>query len=387
MRKQITSIAFGSVILVCLLAACGQQQTAADKAPATAAASEAGRSIPILYVKGSDDAGGRQAVELALAEANAKGWQLDGQPAQWSVREVAGDNEQALRSALAEYQPAAVIGYVLPDQTEILAQQGLPGINLIGRGSEADGIYLFHMQATARQQGGLIAHYLVVQQGLKKIAIVSFDAQTVLAQSLQQRLQQEGAQADMYILGKANQADVRQLVLQLAEAKPDLVFYSGDAKSAALLVRKLQQNRVLVPVMLTAAAQNRTFIQQAGHYATDTMAVRAGMPLSAMTGGEAFATAFEQRAGKDADPAAAYAYDAAWALVTAMKLADSRDPAVYLSKLKSLNMPDGLLSGALTFDDIGWRNEAVLTVYQVSEGVWKPADQIKANPNQAPAQP
>ena len=70
-----------------------------------------------------------------------------------------------------------------------------------------------------------------------------------------------------------------------------------------------------------------------------------------------------------------------------MKLADSTAPQTYASKLKTLNMSGGLLSGALTFDNQGQRNEAVLTVYQVEEGGWVVADSIRANPNQAQTTP
>lgn len=377
----------GAMGLVCVLAACGNQaqNQAGSKTAVTQTAPAA--EVNVLYLPAAGGISARRGVELALSEASDKAWQIQGHTVHFALHEVASQKEAALLNAIQTKHAVALVGDIAPAQAEILQQQGLLGINLAEGASDADGQSVFHINATAVQQGGLIGQYLALQQGLSKTAIISHGQQTVLTQALQNRIQAAGGQASMYILGQAKQADVRQLVLQLKTAQPEIIFYSGDAKSAAMLVRKLQQNKVLVPVVLAQAAFKEDFIRQAGSYAPGSMVVVAGVPLAQMGNAERFGAAFSQRFHAEPDVAAAYAYDAAWALLTAMKLADSTDPKVYAAKLKTLNMTSGLLSGALTFDNQGWRNEAVLTVYQVEEKGWVVADSIKANPNRAQAAP
>lgn len=383
MNKKIWSVG-----VACVLAACGNQaQNHAVNNQGDSSAPTAEVTVNILYLQGDMGKAARQGVDLALAEANEKAWKIQGTTVRFVLRDADSGKESALLSAIKSRQPAAAIGDINPAQAAVLQQQSLPAISLRAEPADADGKTVFHINATARQQGGLIGQYLAVQQGLDKIAVVSHGQQTELTQALQDRVQSAGGRADMYILGKTNQADVRQLVLQLKTAQPNLVFYSGDAKSAAMLVRKLQQNKVLVPVMMTQEALGKSFIQQAGSYAPGSMAVMAGMPLVQMTGAERFGAAFTERFHTGPDETAAAAYDGAWALLTAMKLADSTAPQTYASKLKTLNMSGGLLSGALTFDNQGQRNEAVLTVYQVEEDGWSVADSIRANPNQAQTGP
>ena len=378
-----------SVGVACVLAACGNQAQnhAVNNNGDSSSAPTAEATVNILYLQGDKDEAARQGVDLALAEVNEKAWKIQGQTVRFVLRSVEGRKEAALLSAIQSRQPAAALGDINPAQAVVLQQQNLPAVSLRAEPTEADGQTVFHINATARQQGSLIGQYLAVQQGLDKIAVVSHGQQTELTQALQDRVQTAGGHASMYILGKTNQADVRQLVLQLKTAQPDLIFYSGDAKSAAMLVRKLQQNKVLVPVMMTQEALGKSFIQQAAAYAPGSMAVMAGMPLTQLTGADRFGAAFAERFHTDPNEAAAAAYDGTWALLTAMKLADSTAPQTYASKLKTLNMSGGLLSGALTFDNQGQRNEAVLTVDQVEEGGWVVADSIRANPNQAQTTP
>lgn len=379
---------------VCVLAACDSQTQSQSGASAEerhlVANVPVETVITVAYMATGSQAGvaARQGAELALEEANGKAWQIQGESVRFELQNVGSAKTASLPSALKSKNAVAALGYFNPAQTAVLQQHKIPAVNLSGDDSTTDGSSVFHIGATVVQQGGLIGRYLAAEQGMKQVAIISHGEQTQRTQALQNSLQAAGAQASMYILGQASQANVRQMVAQLTAAAPQIVFYSGDEKSAATLVKKMQKSKLFVPLMLSEQSFGENFIRQAGRYAPGSMAVVPGLPLAQMTHSENFISAFTRRYKSKPNEQAAYGYDAAWALMTAMKLADSTDPAIYVSKLKTLNMPSGLLSGALTFNDRGWRNEAVLTVYQVEEGRWQPADSIKANPNQtAPAAP
>ena len=193
-----------SVGVACVLAACGNQAQnhAVNNNGDSSSAPTAEATVNILYLQGDKDEAARQGVDLALAEVNEKAWKIQGQTVRFVLRSVEGRKEAALLSAIQSRQPAAALGDINPAQAVVLQQQNLPAVSLRAEPTEADGQTVFHINATARQQGSLIGQYLAVQQGLDKIAVVSHGQQTELTQALQDRVQTAGGHASMYILGK-----------------------------------------------------------------------------------------------------------------------------------------------------------------------------------------
>lgn len=71
---------------------------------------------------------------------------------------------------------------------------------------------------------------------------------------------------------------------------------------------------------------------------------------------------------------APYAYDATWALINAMRLADSTVPADYQPAIKNVDF-DGV-TGRIAFDDRGDLRAANVTLYTVSNGKYGPMSTV-----------
>jgi branched-chain amino acid transport system substrate-binding protein len=87
-----------------------------------------------------------------------------------------------------------------------------------------------------------------------------------------------------------------------------------------------------------------------------------------MTGGKAFSEKFTAKYGK-IQLYAPYAYDAASAMVAAMRKADSTQPAAYLPVLAKIEHMG--VSGKVAFDEKGDIRDGTVTLYQVKGGKWE----------------
>jgi branched-chain amino acid transport system substrate-binding protein len=103
---------------------------------------------------------------------------------------------------------------------------------------------------------------------------------------------------------------------------------------------------------------------------TNAYCTQPGLPLDKMPGGKTFNERFKKRFGADVQIYAPYSYDAASALVEAMKAANSADPAKFAPALAKVSFP-GVI-GKVAFDARGDILEGAVTVYQFKAGKWEP---------------
>ena len=103
---------------------------------------------------------------------------------------------------------------------------------------------------------------------------------------------------------------------------------------------------------------------------SDVYCTQAGIPMEKMPGGAQFKARFKERFKTDVQLYAPYSYDAAMALIEAMKNANSADPAKYLPALQKLDYKG--VTGHIVFDKNGDVKEAGVTLYQFQNGAWKP---------------
>jgi branched-chain amino acid transport system substrate-binding protein len=91
-----------------------------------------------------------------------------------------------------------------------------------------------------------------------------------------------------------------------------------------------------------------------------------GVPEARRKGVEDFRAAYKKRFGVDVVYTAAYAYDATFAAVEAMKKAGSTEPAKFLPELSKINYPG--ITGAIAFDTKGDIKDGTLTLYTFKGG-------------------
>lgn len=328
----------------------------------------------------------QRGLSIALDEANQQNLILDGKKIRFSWQSVNHHHMQSLTHTLTDSKWNAVVGQLGTEATAIAQKIGLPAVSLLMDDVTAEstahaGTTVFHIWPTLSQQGKLTAQYLF-QQNIRKVVLVSHNRSSDLTRALQTQLQVNGQLAGRYLLQRMTPKTWQKLTTRLAAVQPDLVFYDGDAVSAAQWVQRLQQKQILIPLMMTADTCNASFIRHAGQFASGSMAIAAGLPLKKMQSSQGFINAYRQKYHQEPNIAAAYAYDAARVIINAMTLAGSTAPQIYLPRLRTLNIQHGLLSGSLTFDRHGRRNEMAMTVYQVEEDKWLEADIVRTAPSQ-----
>jgi branched-chain amino acid transport system substrate-binding protein len=100
------------------------------------------------------------------------------------------------------------------------------------------------------------------------------------------------------------------------------------------------------------------------------LCTQAGIPADKMPGGTDFLARFKARFKSDVLLYAPYSYDATTALVEAMKLADSTEPAKYLPALQKVSFRG--VTGNIAFDAKGDIKEGGVTMYHFANGKWEP---------------
>jgi branched-chain amino acid transport system substrate-binding protein len=102
----------------------------------------------------------------------------------------------------------------------------------------------------------------------------------------------------------------------------------------------------------------------------DVYCTQAGIPMDKMPAGKSFNERFLKRFNVPVQLYAPYSYDAASALIEAMKLADSADPAKYLPLLQKVSFKG--VTGNVAFDASGDIREGGVALYQspAKPGAW-----------------
>ncbi len=100
----------------------------------------------------------------------------------------------------------------------------------------------------------------------------------------------------------------------------------------------------------------------------DVYCTQAGIPMDKMPAGKAFNERFTKRFNVPVQLYAPYSYDAANALIEAMKLANSAEPAHYLPQLQKVGFKG--VTGNIAFDRYGDSRDGGVALYQFSAGKW-----------------
>ncbi len=116
--------------------------------------------------------------------------------------------------------------------------------------------------------------------------------------------------------------DFALVARQVAEARPDAVFYGGHATEAALLLLALREAGVTAPFLGGPDLDDPKFLRLAGAAAEGVVLVGLARPGPV---GEPFAAGYRARTGRDPDGRAALAYDATVLLLSAIEHAARRD--------------------------------------------------------------
>jgi branched-chain amino acid transport system substrate-binding protein len=333
---------------------------------------------PIAHV-GKDEQYGAQ---LALDDANAKGVSLGGQKVRFEL--MAEDDQADPRAAttvaqrLADAGVKGVVGHVTSGAaipaSRIYEQAGIPAIT---PSSTSPALTRQRYKTTYRviandlQQGAAMAKFATGVLKAKRIAVI--DDRTAYGQGLADAVVDSLKRLGVTPVGREfttdKSTDFAAILTKLKGARPDAIFYGGMDAQGAPVLKQMKQLGITAKYLGGDGACTAEMIKIAGPaMSPDVYCTQAGIPMDKMPGGKDFNERFKKRFGVPVQLYAPYSYDAASALVEAMKLANSAEPANYLPQLQKVAFKG--VTGNIAFDASGDSREGGVTLYQFNSGKW-----------------
>ncbi|MGN6319558.1 branched-chain amino acid ABC transporter substrate-binding protein [Trinickia sp.] len=232
------------------------------------------------------------------------------------------------------------------------------------------------------EQGPFAAKLMKEVLHAKKVAVIN-DNTTYskgLAENTIEALKKQGIEVvydDAVTPGQIDYADVAK---QVAETKPDVIYYTGYYPEAAAIARDVRQLKLPVKYLMGGdATTDPTLIKTAGASAKGMICTTAPLPRF-LTGAKArrFIDDYKKAYGASPGPYSIYEYDAV--MVTAKAIADAKStkPADIVAALHKISNYAGA-TGDITFNDKGDRAKAVYMAIIAQGQEFRAYRQLDAN--------
>ncbi|MGL4174651.1 MAG: branched-chain amino acid ABC transporter substrate-binding protein [Dermatophilaceae bacterium] len=401
---QRSVVAVGASLLVASLAlsACGTRDEGSGDEGSGSGDNKVAKIGVIAPLSGDLAALGKgisNSVDLAIKQANEsnaiEGWTLElaaeddqanPDTGKNAATKLAGDKDVVgvvgtLNSGVAQtVQPvlaAANITQVSPANTNPALTQGADFATAPKRTYPT----YFRTCTTDSVQGPFAARYLFEKAGIKEVATVH-DKKTY-GQGLVEAFTAEFTKLGGKVVAAEtiNPEDEKYdaVITKIKPSSPKAVYYGGEYPQAGPLSQQMKAAGLNVPLMGGDGIYSGEYPKLAGATAANDLATSVGAPTGELASAKAFVDAYDK--GGYAEPYeayGAYAYDAANALINALKTslkdADSAEAArqATVDAMSSVSF-DGV-TGKVAFDEFGDTTTRVLTVYQVKGTEWAPVN-------------
>jgi len=321
------------------------------------------------------------AAKLAFEEANKEGLIIGGQRIQFEVdgQDDASDPRTAVLIAqrFVDEGVSGVIGHhdsgCSIAASAIYNHAGIPEISpassspaYTGRGFDT----VFRTITNDDQMAFVAAKYSVKTLGAKRIAVIDDSSAygTNLVTAYVKAIQNEGASLASRQSTTTRSIDFRAILTAIKAQTPDLIFFVGQDIQAAGVVKQFHQLGIRSKFVGESGLTNENFLRLTGKSSDGMYTWEYGLPLNRLPRGEELDQKMKARFGVGIVQYAPLAYDAAWAMINAMKAADSTNPKRYLQSLRNLHF-DGV-TGPIAFTVNGDLKAASATLYQQQGGKW-----------------
>ncbi len=321
-------------------------------------------------------------VRLAIEEYNAKGVTLGGKKIKFDVQ--AEDDQADPKTAttvaqrLADSGVKGVVGHLnsgasIP-ASRIYNEAGLPQVSPASTNpklTQQNFKATFRTIANDVQQGLAIGKYAATKLG-KKVALI--DDRTAYGQGLADEVEKAVKANGGSLTGREftsdKATDFLAILTRINAQNPDVIVYSGMDTQAGPMLKQIKQLGINAKFITGDGACTGEVIKLAGAaISANAYCTQPGLPLDKMPGGKNFNERFKKRFNADVQIYAPYSYDAASAIIEAMKAANSADPAKYAGNIGKVNFP-GVI-GTVAFDAKGDIKDGAVTVYQFKSGKWE----------------
>lgn len=385
------------IALCCItVAACGKKEAppTPTSSAAPAAMQSAGEDVvrvgsvaPLTGPQASLGKDNENGARMAFEEANAQGVMIGGKQVKFEM--LSEDDQTDPRIAtvvaqkLADQKVKGVIGHMnsgtsIP-ASKIYADASIPQISPSATAIPytAQGYKTaFRVMANDEQQGSVLGNYAATKLGAKKIAVI--DDRTAYGQGLADQFaktaQAAGAQVVVreYTSDKAN--DFTAILTSIKGKQPDVVFFGGMYPQGAPMAKQMKRLGLKAKLLGGDGIQTAEFTGIAGADGEGVIASSPGLPVDSMPGGKEFIGKYTAKYGT-IQLYAPYAYDAAWAMINAMKAANSAEPQNYMPELAKVNFTG--VTGQISFDAKGDLQGGPVTIYQLKGGKWEMLETVK----------
>lgn len=367
-----------------------QPGTPAGAPTAPAAAADVvmiGSAAPLTGPQASLGKDNENGARLAFDEANAQGLMLGGKQVKF---ELMSEDDQAdprtgtvVAQKLVDAKVKGVVGHLNSGTTipasKIYSDNNVPQVSPSATAIPytAQGYKTaFRVMTNDEQQGAVLGNYAATKLGAKKIAII--DDRTAYGQGLADQVAKAAKEAGAdvvareYTSDKAN--DFTAILTSIKGKKPDVIFYGGMYPQGAPMVKQMKGLGIKAKLLGGDGMQTAEFLSISGADGEGVVASSPGVPVESMPGGKDFVAKYTAKYGQ-IQLYAPYAYDAAWAIINAMKAANSPDPAVYLPELAKVSFTG--VTGQISFDQKGDVQGGAVTMYQIKNGKWEMLETVK----------
>jgi branched-chain amino acid transport system substrate-binding protein len=376
------------------LNACGKKDETATGTSAGEMTVKIGQVSPLTGPQahlGKDNDNGAR---LALEEINARGLIIGGKKIRF---ELISEDDQAdpktatiVAQKLVDAQVKGVIGH-LNSGTSIPASKiyhdaGIPQISPSATAikyTEQNYKTAFRTMTNDRQQGKVLGEFAVKKMAAKRVAII--DDRSAYGQGLADEVEKAVKASGGTVVAREytndRATDFTAILTSIKGKNPELVFFGGMDPQGAPMVKQMHGLGLNAKFLGGDGAQTTEFLKLAGKDSEGVTASSPGLPLDVMPGGKSFRDKFTAKYGA-IQTYAPYAYDAVYALVEAMRIADSVEPSKYMAAIPKVRFTG--VTGEIGFDEKGDVLGGAITLYRVKGGKWEVVETVMSGG--APAQ-
>jgi branched-chain amino acid transport system substrate-binding protein len=378
------------LVILCVVAsaACGKKEAPAPATPgAEVEVIRIGSVAPLTGPQASIGKDNDNGARMAFEEANAQGVMLGGKKVTF---EMLGEDDAAdprtatvVAQKLVDQNVKGVIGHLNSGTTipasKIYADAGIPQVSPSATAIPytAQGYATaFRVMTNDEQQGWAIGSFAASKLGAKKIAII--DDRTAYGQGLADQVEKTAKEAGATVVAREytndKATDFTAILTSLKGKSPDVIVFGGMYPQGAPMAKQLKRLGLKATLLGGDGLQTAEFITIAGADGEGVIASSPGVPVESMPGGADFVAKYTAKYGP-IQLYAPYAYDAAWAMINAMKAANSAEPKTYLPELAKVNFTG--VTGQISFDGKGDVQGGAVTMYQLKGGKWEVMETVK----------
>lgn len=362
---------------------CGEKTETSDGVQIIKIGSVAPLTGPQTHIGKDNENGAR----LAVDEINAQGLELGGKKV---TLQLLGEDDQAepktatiVAQKLVDAGVVAVIGHLNSGTTipasKIYFDAGIPQISpsATAVAYTAQGYKTaYRVMANDAQQGKALGQYAVEKLGAKRIAVI--DDRSAYGQGLADEFEKAALAVGGEVVAREftndKATDFTAILTSIKGKSPDLLFFAGMDPQGGPMTQQMKRLGLGAQLLGGDGLQNVNYLKLAGVDAEGVIASSPGLPIDQMPGGPDFREKFEAKYGV-IQVYAPYAYDAVYALVDAMKRANSAEPAKVLEALPHTDIQG--VSGPVKFDEKGDTMGGAVTLYKVVDGAWQVLETVK----------